>query len=162
MRFPSLQVIIWHMQTSYWVYEAIDTGDPMKKILFIATVESHVINFHILFIRYFQEKGFEVHVATKLGRRQEELKDVGAICHDVDFERFPHSVKNVKAFFQLVGLMRRNKYTLVHVHTPVGVFLGRLAAEITNMRPVLYTAHAFTFIEVPPGKTGLFTTVWKS
>lgn len=59
----------------------------MKKILFVATIESHILNFHIPFIRYFQEKGFEVHVATKLGKRKKELESVNVICHYVEFER---------------------------------------------------------------------------
>lgn len=41
-----------------------------KKILFIATVENHLLSFHIPFMKYFQDKGYEVHVATKLGKRR--------------------------------------------------------------------------------------------
>ncbi|MCG0276569.1 MAG: glycosyltransferase family 4 protein [Thermosediminibacteraceae bacterium] len=127
----------------------------MKKILFIATVESHIINFHIPFIRYFQEKGFEVHVATKLGSRQNELKEIEVVCHNVDFERSPYSASNIKALRQLIAVMKNNKFSLVHVHTPVGGFLGRLAAKITNIRPVLYTAHGFHFYKGAPLKNWL-------
>mgnify|MGYP003699975509 CR=1 FL=1 len=117
----------------------------MKKILFIATVESHILNFHIPFIQYFQNKGYEVHTATKLGDRQEELKNFSIICHNIDFSRSPYSLSNVKALNQLIKVMRENKFSLVHVHTPVGAFLGRLAARITNTKPMLYTAHGFHF-----------------
>ncbi|WP_243700661.1 glycosyltransferase [Caldanaerobacter subterraneus] len=44
--------------------------------------------------------------------------------------------------------MRKNKFSLVHVHTPVGAFLGRLAAKITTKKAVLYTAHGFYFYKV--------------
>ncbi|MCG0274831.1 MAG: glycosyltransferase family 4 protein [Thermosediminibacteraceae bacterium] len=127
----------------------------MKKILFIATVESHIINFHIPFIRYFQEKGFEVHVATKLGSTQKDLKEIEVICHNVDFERSPYSASNIKALRQLITIMKNNKFSLVHVHTPVGAFLGRLAAKITNTKPVLYTAHGFHFYKGAPLKNWL-------
>ncbi|MEG6569733.1 glycosyltransferase family 4 protein [Thermoanaerobacterium thermosaccharolyticum] len=115
------------------------------EILFIATVESHILNFHIPFIQYFQNKGCEVHVATKLGNRQDELKKLGIVCYDIDFERSPYSFSNLKALNQLIKIMRENKYSLVHVHTPVGAFLGRLAAKITGTKPVIYTAHGFHF-----------------
>ncbi|AFK85621.1 group 1 glycosyl transferase [Thermoanaerobacterium aotearoense SCUT27] len=115
------------------------------KILFIATVESHILNFHIPFIQYFQNKGCEVHVATKLGNRQDELKKLGIVCYDIDFERSPYSFSNLKALNQLIKIMREDKYSLVHVHTPVGAFLGRLAAKITGTKPVIYTAHGFHF-----------------
>ncbi|KYO66927.1 glycosyltransferase family 4 protein [Thermovenabulum gondwanense] len=124
----------------------------MNKILFIATVENHIVSFHIPFIKYFQKKGYEVHVATKLGQRHEELKGAGVILHNVNFERSPYSLSNIKALTQLKTIMRKNKFSLVHVHTPVGAFLGRLAAKITNTKPVLYTAHGFHFYKGAPFK----------
>ena len=117
----------------------------INKILFVATVESHILNFHIPFIQYFQKKGCEVHVATKLGNRRDELKKLGIISHNIDFERSPYSFSNIKALNQLIKIMRENKYSLVHVNTPVGAFLGRLAAKITGTKPVIYTAHGFHF-----------------
>ena len=56
----------------------------------------------------------------------------GVVCHNVDFDRPPYSVKNLKALFQLMSLMMKSRYSLVHVHTPGGAFLGRLAVKITN------------------------------
>ncbi|SHF32130.1 Glycosyltransferase involved in cell wall bisynthesis [Thermoanaerobacter uzonensis DSM 18761] len=127
----------------------------MKKILFIATIESHILNFHIPFIEYFYNKGYEVHVAAKLGNRQDELKDLNVVCHDVNFSRSPYSLSNIRALNQLIKTMRENKFSLVHVHTPVGAFLGRLAAKITNTKPVLYTAHGFHFYKGAPLKNWL-------
>ena len=36
----------------------------MKKVLFVAHVDSHIRHFHIPYLKYFKEKGYEVHVAT--------------------------------------------------------------------------------------------------
>ena len=36
----------------------------MKKVLFVATVDSHIRHFHIPYLKYFHDKGYEVHVAT--------------------------------------------------------------------------------------------------
>ena len=36
----------------------------MKKVLFVATVDSHIRHFHIPYLKYFKENGYEVHVAT--------------------------------------------------------------------------------------------------
>ena len=36
----------------------------MKKVLFSATVDSHILNFHLPYLEYFKKKGYEVHVAT--------------------------------------------------------------------------------------------------
>lgn len=122
----------------------------MEKILFIANIENHILNIHMPFINYFQEKGYEVHVATKLGDRRVELEQNGVICHQINFSRSPYSLSIIIALKQLLKIMRSEKFALVHVHTPVSAFLGRLAARLTNTRPVLYTAHGFHFYQGAP------------
>jgi len=122
-----------------------------QKILFIATVENHLLSFHIPFMRYFQDKGCEAHVVTKLGERRGELEQYGIICHNVNFSRFANPLIALRALMQLVKLMRENRFSLVHVHTPMAAFLGRLAARLTRTRPVLYTAHGFHFYKGAPG-----------
>lgn len=121
-----------------------------NKILFIATVENHLLSFHIPFIKYFQDKAYEVHVATKLGCRMGELKQHGIICHDVNFSRSISPFAALKALVALVKIMRENRFSLVHVHTPMASFLGRLAAKLTHTRPVLYTTHGFHFYKGAP------------
>lgn len=57
----------------------------MKKVLFTATVDSHILQFHIPYLKMFKEKGYEVHVASK---GEEEIK----YCDkhfNIPFERFP-------------------------------------------------------------------------
>ena len=36
----------------------------MRKVLFSATVDSHILAFHLPYLKYFKEQGYEVHVAT--------------------------------------------------------------------------------------------------
>jgi len=122
----------------------------MKKVLFIATVENHLLIFHIPFMKYFQDKGCEVHVATNLGERREELNKQGIICHNIDFARSINPLAALKSLKQLTKLMEENNFSLVHVHTPMASFLGRLAARLTHTRPVLYTAHGFHFYKGAP------------
>lgn len=127
-------------------------GDLMKKILFAATVESHILNFHIPFINYFKSMGYEVHVICKLGTRRKELDDIGVKCFDVNFSRNPYSFSNIIALIQIIRIMKENSYELVHVHTPLAAFFTRFAANITNTKPVIYTAHGFHFYKGAPIK----------
>jgi len=41
--------------------------------------------------------------------------------------------------------MRKEKYDIVHVHTPIASILGRIAAKMARVPAVLYTAHGFYF-----------------
>lgn len=126
-----------------------------RKILFVATVESHLLNFHIPFMKLLQEKGYEVHVATKVGNRQQEFDEIGVIKHNVDFSRSPYSPKVFKSLQQMEKLLKEIRFSLVHVHTPVAAFVTRLACQRTNTHPVLYTAHGFHFYKGAPLKNWL-------
>jgi len=117
----------------------------MIKILYIATVESHIRHFHIPFIELLQKRGCEVHVAAKIDRRNNCLINNNIVWHDINISRNPYSMSNIRALKQLVNIMKKINFMLIHVHTPVGAFFGRLAAKITDTKPVLYTAHGFHF-----------------
>ncbi len=91
-----------------------------------------------------------MHVATKPGERRGELEQYGIICHKIDFARSINPLAALNSLKQLTNLMQENKFSLVHVHTPMAAFLGRLAAKLTHTRPVLYTAHGFHFYNGAP------------
>lgn len=119
-----------------------------KKVLFCATVDYHFEAFHLPFLKWFQEKGWEVHVAAA---GDLELPYVDQ-KYTIPISRAPFAKENVKAYKMLKTLIKKNQYQLVHCHTPVGGLLARLAAKSfrksgTN---VLYTAHGFHFCKGAP------------
>lgn len=120
----------------------------MKKVLFTATVDSHIFHFHMPHIQWFKEQGYEVHVASNgathlLGVDQK---------FNVPFERQPFRINSWEAYKVLKTLLKNNQYDIVHCHTPMGAVLTRLAAK--NLRKegtkVLYTAHGFHFFKGAP------------
>ena len=120
----------------------------MKKILFVATVTSHINAFHIPYLKKFKEKGYEVHVASN---GSEEI----LYCdkhYDLPFERFPVKKNNIKTYKKLKEIVNENQYEIVHCHTPVGGVLTRLAARKArkNGTKVIYTAHGFHFYKGAP------------
>ena len=68
----------------------------MKKVLFTATVDSHILNFHIPYLEYFKNSGYEVHVATN-GDSEIPFCDKK---HKVSFERNPFKKNNINSFFK--------------------------------------------------------------
>lgn len=121
------------------------------KVLFIATVHSHFAAFHIPFMKILQEKGYEVHAAaSSVTGRRDDVENAGVICWEIPFKRSPYNPTNVKTFFKLRSLLKNHHFDLIHVHTPVAAFLGRLLAKSTHQGPVLYTAHGFHFYKGAP------------
>jgi len=106
-------------------------------------------------MKLLRDKGYEVHVATKLGNRQQEFDDISVIKHHIDFSRSPYSPRVLTSLLQMEKLLRDVRFSLVHVHTPVAAFVTRLACQRTKTHPVLYTAHGFHFYKGAPFKNWL-------
>ena len=126
----------------------------MKKVLFTATVDSHILQFHLPFLKLFKEKGYEVHVATN-GNEEIPFCDVK---HVVSFERSPFKLKNLKAIRQLKKICDTEKFDIIHTHTPMGSVVTRLAAKHARKKyktRVIYTAHGLHFFKGAPLKNWL-------
>lgn len=123
----------------------------MKKVLFTATVDSHILQFHLPFLKIFKDKGYEVHVATN-GTEEIPYCDVK---HTVSFERSPFKINNLKAIKQLKKIIEEEKFDIIHTHTPMGSVVTRLAAKNARKKyhtRVIYTAHGLHFFKGAPLK----------
>lgn len=122
-----------------------------KKVLFTATVILHIKSFHLPYIKWLKEQGYEVHVAAKNDFISEPC--IIPNCdkyYDIKFARFPFSKTNIKAYKQLKKLIQENNYDIIHCHTPVAGVLTRLAARKNKNTTVIYTAHGFHFFKGAP------------
>lgn len=53
---------------------------------------------------------------------------------------------DVAALRRLVGLLRRERFDIIHLHSSKAGFLGRLAARIAGDAPTVYSPHGFAFL----------------
>ena len=139
----------------------------MKRALLITTVSGFVPQFELNNVAILQEMGYEVHYASNFhcphyGFDNHRLEGTGIFCHQIDFVRSPfHILANQAAYWQLVKLLRREFFDLIHCHTPMGGVLGRLAAKSFQKKQkvsikVFYTAHGFHFFRGAPFWNWLF------
>ena len=112
-----------------------------KTFLIVASVEAHIFGFHLPVLTYFQERGFEVHIATRFSKRLGFFESQGYICHDIPFSRSPFAFDNGAALRALTKLFRARRFDAIHTHTPAASFLCRWAAQRTRQPYVAYTAH---------------------
>ena len=121
----------------------------MKKVLFTATVDSHILQFHLPFLKIFKENGYEVHVATN----SDEMIPYCDVKHKVSFERNPFKISNIKAIKQLKEICNREKFDIIHTNTPMGSVVTRIAAIKSRKKyntRVIYMAHGFHFYNGAP------------
>lgn len=120
-----------------------------KKVLFVATVDSHILQFHIPYLKWFKEHGYEVHVATNGDEKIPYCDKKHKIC----VERRPIKINNLKAIIQLRRLINEDKFDIIHCHTPMGSVVTRIAAQKARKKygtKVIYTAHGFHFFKGAP------------
>ena len=129
------------------------------KVLLVATVQSHICQFHKPLVAMLHEHGCEVHVAARnnLAEKNGLKLDFVERVFDVPFQRSPFSPKNLGAYKQLKKIIDEGYYDVIHCNTPVGGVLGRLAARKARKHgtKVFYTAHGFHFYKGAPKKNWL-------
>lgn len=125
-----------------------------KKILVLASVYGFLESFEINDIKILLSLGYEVHTAANLHdttigsnyttKKIDELESIKK--HFFDIHRSPFSLKNIGVFFKLKKLVEKEKFDVIHCHTPIGGVLGRLLGKVCGVK-VIYTAHGFHFFK---------------
>lgn len=132
----------------------------MKKILFVATVvKTHIMVFHLPYLEWFMQQGYETHVCSRNDYTNKE-ECIIPYCDkyfDLPFERSPLKLKNLDVYKRLKKIIESNEYDIIHCHTPMGSFLTRLAARKARKKgtKIIYTAHGFHFFKGAPLKNWL-------
>lgn len=131
----------------------------MKKVLLVATVQSHIGQFHRPLAEVLHNHGYEVHVAAhdNLYLKNGLKLDFADKVFDVPFSRSPKSKDNIEAYKRLKQILDNDHYEVVHCNTPMGGFVTRLAARNARKKgtKVFYTAHGFHFYDGAPKKNWL-------
>ncbi len=126
------------------------------KVLLVATVQSHICQFHKPLAAMLHKNGAEVHVAARnnLAEKNGLTLDFADKVFDVPFSRSPKSADNIKAYKQLKKIIDEENYDVVHCNTPMGGIVARLAARKARKKgtKVYYTAHGFHFYKGAPKK----------
>jgi glycosyltransferase EpsD len=115
----------------------------MPKVPFCASTAEHIENFHLPYLRFFREQGFEVHVAVP-GSAQFENADV---VHSIPMAKSLRSPQNLVAVVKLRRVLRKNRFDLILTHTALAGAVGRLAVLLAGKQNarVIQTVHGYLF-----------------
>ena len=126
-----------------------------KKVLFVATVvKTHIVQFHIPYLKMLKEMGWETAVAAKNDYDDPNECNI-SYCdkyYPVAFGRSPLTRDNIRAYKELKDIIDEGDFDIIHCHTPVAAFLTRLAARDARKKSckVIYTAHGYHFYKGAP------------
>jgi glycosyltransferase involved in cell wall biosynthesis len=116
------------------------------KICHISTVD---ISAGILLknqMRFFIDHGIETHAMAAPGRYVAEVEAAGIPFHPVPtLTRVISPREDVEAIARLVSVLRRERFDLIHLHTPKAVLLGTIAGALAGVPRIYRTIHGFYF-----------------
>lgn len=126
----------------------------MKRLLMVSTISRFLRDFLIPHAQHFRAQGWQVDALCKGTELYPECADAFDRLWEIEWSRNPLDPRNLcMAPAQIQELVQRERYDLVHVHTPVASFVTRYALRHRQYHAdskVIYTAHGFHFL--PEGK----------
>ncbi len=103
-----------------------------------------------------RDAGHEVAFCCSAGEGLDLLRDEGFGAKAIPFSRNYNVAHHARSFATLLGYLRRERFDIVHAHTPVAGLIGRAAAKIAGARGIVYTAHGFYFHDGMSPRTHAF------
>jgi len=115
-------------------------------VMHVATVDSTVRFLLLPFLLNLQKRGYQVSAACKTETWRSDIERENISLHNIqNFTRHITPIHDIFALWELFGLFRRVKPTIVHTHTPKANFLGRTAARLAGVPIVIGMEHGFYF-----------------
>lgn len=128
------------------------------KILYVTTIGGTMAFFND-FIKLLLDEGHTVDIATNENTSKVPVcyREWGCTVYQINTSRSPLNSGNLEAIKQIKELVLKEKYDIVHCHTPVAAMCTRLACRKArkNGTTVFYTAHGFHFYKGAPLKNWL-------
>lgn len=136
----------------------------------IASVASMIKQFNMDNIITLQTLGYSVDVACNfengstmpeesVNEFKHELNEMGIQTYHIPIPRSPKQmIEIIKSYKKTKDLIYKNKYEIIHCHSPIGGVIARLAAHKykSEKMQVIYTAHGFHFYKGAPIVNWLF------
>jgi len=92
-----------------------------------------------------QRQGWRVTGLCSDGIFVPDLAARGYRIQTLPIARSVNPFKHAASLIRLVQLFRRERFDILHAHTPIAALLGRIAARLAGIPMVVYTAHGFYF-----------------
>lgn len=127
--------------------------DQQTALLIATTVPVTIEAFLLPYVRRYRLAGFTVDAAADGASQSPILAGEFDRIWNVPWKRHSWHPANLIGLWRFRRGLRGGRYAIVHLHTPVAAFFGRLAiASLGRLRPaVVYTAHGFHFTPTSKG-----------
>lgn len=127
------------------------------KVCQLCAVDFTLDKFLLPLLDGMKAQGWEVVSVCSDGPAIPRLRQAGYAIQTVAIPRSFNPFRLIGPTLRLYRLFRKERFDLLHAHTPVAALIGRIAARLAGVPLVVYTAHGFYFHdEMPRWKRRLF------
>lgn len=127
-----------------------------RKIAYVSTVDMTLHFFFTEQMLYLDKLGYNVWAVASEGKYAKELKEKGINFYPVEMKRGLSPFFDLKALFKLYLFFKKERFDVVHTHTPKANLLGRIAAKAAGIKKILATIHGFYFYNMSGIKRWLY------
>ena len=120
------------------------------KICQLCAVDFTLYHFLLPLMRGISSCGHEVVGVCSDGPLVTDVRNAGFRVETLPISRSFDLYSHINSYRAMVRLFRRERFDVVHVHTPIAALLGRLAATHARVSTIVYTAHGFYFHDRMP------------
>ena len=118
-----------------------------KILLFVVNVDWFFTSHRLPIALAARKEGYEVHIATGITTKGDELRRSGLVVHELKLRRDGTSLFNgFSSLWQLIGLFRSLRPQVVHLVTIKPVLLGGIAARLTGMPAVVAAVSGLGYV----------------
>lgn len=105
-----------------------------RRVLILVNHEVVIYNFRLELVERLLAEGYEVHISTPSGKRVEKLRELGAIVHDICFERHGmNPVSEVRLLLEYRRLIKEVKPLIVLGYTIKPNIYGAIASRMQGV-----------------------------
>ena len=115
------------------------------KVCQLCAVDFTLAHFLTALVDGMQTQGWAVTAVCSDGPFVKPLRARGYQIETLTIARGLNPFRHLVSLFKLIALFRRERFDVLHAHTPIAALLGRIAARVAGVPFVVYTAHGFYF-----------------
>ncbi len=117
----------------------------MLKIFELSTVDITLYKFALPLMSELKQNDFRVICGARNYGYLDKIEQKGFKTYDIALSRSLSPIALVKSLYQLIRILKKEEIDILHVHTPIASFIGRVAAFFAKVDIKIYTVHGFIF-----------------
>jgi glycosyltransferase involved in cell wall biosynthesis len=136
----------------------------MIKLCIISTIPNTIKVFFGGQLKFLQDKGFEITIITSSFERSVDFGGVlpnGVKLEIVEMSRTVKPLEDTRAFFQILKIIKQNKFDIVQYVTPKAALLGSVAAWLAKVPVRLYLMWGLYYVTQIGFKKFVFKAIEK-